>query len=465
VTEPRRVGRYVLGPRLGSGGMAEVMRAHSPGLGLARQEVALKLMHHHLADDPEFVRLFFREAQVASSLRHPNVVNVLESGEDDGTYYLAMELVEGPTLRQLIRAHQGEPFDIQAAVSIVCAVCEGLHHAHERTGSDGTPLCIVHRDVSPGNVLLSSDGTVKLSDFGVATATAAWTSLRSTTGSIRGKIAYMAPEQARGHGVDRRADVFSIANVLYELIEGHRLLQAKGEVELLHELLFAGFGDGRPTRDDCPPALSDVIAQALAGDPDERPPSARAFADALRSACPPMDASALGRYVARFAAAVPAPSPKPSVTAPPAAEPDTETGDLEPPAPAAPTATLHLEPPPSPAPRRSTWPAIAGVLLAGAAAAAWLWVPASEPPRTASVHLSFPPLASSAAAEDPPNEPTPSTEEPAPEPVVAVPEDPPAQTATPPTSRRKSKRPRKRKRRGKGSSLAKPPPNESLFPK
>ena len=443
MTEPRTVGRYVLGARIGAGGMAEVVRARAPGLGLASQDVALKLMHRHLADDPEFVRLFFREAQVASSLRHPNVVGVLESGEDDGTYYLAMELVEGPTLRQLIRGHGGAPFDIAAAVTIVCGLCEGLHHAHERKAPDGTPLCIVHRDVSPGNVLLSTDGAVKLSDFGVATATAAWTSLRSTTGSIRGKVAYMAPEQARAQQVDRRADVFSLGNILFELLEGRRLLQARGEVELLHELIFAGFGDGRPTRADCPPALADAIARALAADPDARFPTALAFADALRAAVTPMDAAPLGRYVARFADVEPPTTP---VRDPEPAVP-TATVSLDVPAP---TATLDVAELAAPPPRRP-WLALAGASALLLAAAAVVFAPNGDPPRSATTGLSF---ATPSATEPPPEAQTPEAEPPEVE-AAPVPVEP---------SSRKSKRTRRKKPRPKPSTLAKPPPNESLFP-
>jgi serine/threonine-protein kinase len=435
--------------------MAEVVRAHAPGLGLARQDVALKLMHRHLADDPDFVKLFFREAQVASSLQHPNVVNVLESGEDEGTYYLAMEFVDGPTLRALIRGHAQTPFDIQAAVTIVAHVCEGLHHAHERKGTDGTALCIVHRDVSPGNVLLSADGAVKLSDFGVATATAAWTSLRSTTGSIRGKVAYMAPEQARGKTVDRRADVFSVGNILFELIEGRRLLQARGEVELLHELLFAGFGDGRPSREDCPPAIADAIARALSQDPEQRFASALEFASVLRAACPPMDAGSLGTYIGRFVDLAPVPEPEddaPTATLD-AGEPSAAP-PAEPPSLVAPTATLDiadLEPAP---PRRRPWIGIAAGVAVVFAGGVVLSTMRAEESRRATVGFAF---------AEPKLAPVPAAP-PAPEPSVQAEPEPDPTPAPAPTTRRKPKQRRKKRPRKKTGGTAKPPPNESLFP-
>ena len=401
------------------------------------------------------MKLFFREAQVASSLQHPNVVNVLESGEDDGTYYLAMEFVDGPTLRALIRGHAETPFDIQAAVTIVANVCEGLHHAHERKGSDGTALCIVHRDVSPGNVLLSADGAVKLSDFGVATATAAWTSLRSTTGSIRGKVAYMAAEQARGKSVDRRADVFSVGNILFELIEGRRLLQARGEVELLHELLFSGFGDGQPTRSDCPPAVAEAIARALSQDADDRFSTALEFATALRNACPPMDAAALGTYIGRFVELTPIAEPDdeaPTATADAVEQPAPPS--VEAPSMVPPTATLDIGDVDAPPPRRRPWIAIAAGIALVVAGGAVVSMTTAEQSRTATVGLAF---AQPKALPPPPVQA-------APEAVVEV--EPEAEPEPPPPSstRRKPKQRRKKKARKKPGGSAKPPPNESLFP-
>ncbi len=444
VGKPRTVGRYVLGDRIGAGGMAEVYRARAPGLGRASQDVALKIMHAHLANEAEFVRLFFREAQVASSLRHPNVVNVLDSGQDERTYFLAMEFVDGLSLRQLIRGvrDSGEPFDISAAVGIMSLVCAGLHHAHARTDEAGNPLGIVHRDVSPGNVLLSVDGAVKLGDFGVATATASWTALRSRTGSIRGKVAYMAPEQARGHSVDRRADVFAVANVLFELVEGHRLLQADGEVELLHELVFGGYGTGKPTREDCPQALADAIARGLSPTPEARFPTALAFAEALRSAHPPMDSASLAKYVQRHRTHAPKSAPSiPGIAAAPPVDPTDVTFALE-------TATVSVGGTPSGS-SRGPLLAIVGAGLLGILGAVVVFQPRGETDRRARAGFSF---TVPTMAPEPVAEPLPVAE-PAPE---APPEPSPEPLSKAPKRRKKSKRRRKKS--------TKPPPSESLFP-
>ncbi len=463
-----RVGRYELGERIGSGGMAEVFRARAPGLGRAMQDVALKRMHAHLAEDPEFVQLFFREAQVASSLNHPNVVNLLESGQDGDVYFLAMELVEGLSLRRLIKAVQAseEPFDVSAAATIVAHVCAGLHHAHERRGESDEPLGIVHRDVSPGNIFLSIDGSVKLGDFGVATATAEWTALRSRTGSIRGKVAYMAPEQARGQAVDRRADVFAIGNVLFELLEGRRLLQAEGEVELLHELVFGGYGDGRVTRKDCPPALVDAIARALAADPQERFPSAAAFSDGLKAAVPLLDATELAGYVGAYhddepTTHVRVENVKPrggattalaDVPAPALSAGETET--LVPRTVALPSSVA------AELPKRRAVAALGAIAAAVAGLLSWRAFAPADGVQTAVVGPlgNVPPLPSPAAVLDapapPPVEASPSEDEDA--------KNPPRRRST--AGKRKQRRRRKSARTAPEASPSRPPPGEALFP-
>ncbi|MEM9457756.1 MAG: serine/threonine-protein kinase [Myxococcota bacterium] len=197
---PSSLGKYTLVRRLGDGGMAQVYLAHTGGLGRAQREVALKVMHPHLVDRPEITSLFFREALVASTLDHPNLVTVLDSGQHQGRCFLAMEFVPGLDLRRLLRAvwSRDEQLPVGVVVAITVAMCAGLHHAHERCDGQGRSLGIVHRDVSPSNVLLSRDGAVKVGDLGVAKAVDSWTAMHSATGTIRGKLGYMAPEQARG---------------------------------------------------------------------------------------------------------------------------------------------------------------------------------------------------------------------------------------------------------------------------
>ena len=280
---PASIGRYALIESIGTGGMAEVFRARGAGLGRAEREVAVKMVHAHLASDPEMLELFHREAQVASTLGHPNLVTVLESGMQEGRGYLVMEYVDGVDLRRLMQRvwAAGRPVPVGVTVAIAAAICAGLHHAHERTDEQGHSLQIVHRDVSPSNVLVSRDGAVKVSDFGVAKAMASWSAVHSAHGTIRGKLGYMAPEQARAGQVDRRADVFATGSVLFEMLAGHRPVQGDNEVEMLHELVYGQIPVVQRSRPDCPPSLADIVARALARDPDERWPTAQAMQQAL----------------------------------------------------------------------------------------------------------------------------------------------------------------------------------------
>src|SRR5215218_10941097 len=197
-------GRYRIIRRLGSGGMADVYSAEDTQLG---REVALKVLYRRLAEDDEFVERFRREASAAAGLQHPNVVQVFDRGEWDGTYYIAMEFLPGRSLKEAVR--DDGPLDPDAAVEITLGVLKALRFAHRRG--------IVHRDIKPHNVMLDAEGRVKVTDFGIARAGA---SDMTETGSIMGTAQYLSPEQAQGHPVDARADLYSIGVVLYELLTG-----------------------------------------------------------------------------------------------------------------------------------------------------------------------------------------------------------------------------------------------------
>jgi serine/threonine protein kinase len=446
------IARYEILARIGAGGMAEVYRARAPGLGRARRLVAVKRMHPHLAESPEFIELFFREAQVASTLDHPNLVAVHESGEDAGQYYLVMEYVDGISLRQLIARVRkaGEAFDVAVAVSIAASICAGLHHAHERCDEDGRALQIVHRDVSPGNVFVSYDGAVKLGDFGVAKATAAWTAMQSTTGTIRGKVAYMAPEQARGDAVDRRADVFAVGNVLFELLTGRRLIPNGGEVEMLHALVFGAYAEPTIDRPDCPPALAKVIARALAREPEQRFATALEMQRALEAVAmeqgvfaPP---SAVAAFVARHAV-----RPLEDGT-----DPNAVTRNVSP--------VLVTTPPPietptltaeaiEDAPARRGWIAIPIVLAMIGAAAAWAFVGTTVTRiETASLHLEATRLLVAAPSLRRELSPPPAA------PREAI------HAATPSKPAKKTTKKKRRRNKASPSKSRKPPRGESLFP-
>src|SRR3954452_4547445 len=197
-------GRYRIIERLGSGGMADVYRAHDEQLG---REVALKVLYRHLAENVDFVERFRREASSAAGLQHPNIVSIFDRGEWEGTYYIAMELIEGRTLKDVIRERGPAPRD--AAVDIVLQILRAARFAHQRG--------VVHRDIKPHNVLIDEEGRVKVADFGIARAGA---SDMTETGSVRGTAQYLSPDQAQGKPVDARWDLYSIGIVLYEMLTG-----------------------------------------------------------------------------------------------------------------------------------------------------------------------------------------------------------------------------------------------------
>src|ERR687892_206214 len=197
-------GRYRVVERLGSGGMADVYCAEDSQLG---RRVALKVLHQRFAEDQQFVERFRREASSAAGLQHPNIVGIYDRGEWDGTYYIAMEYLEGRTLKELVRAHG--PMPPEAAIGVTIQVLRAARFAHKRG--------IVHRDLKPHNVMLDDEGRVKVTDFGIARAGA---SDMTETGSIMGTAQYLSPEQAQGHAVDARSDLYSVGIMLYELLTG-----------------------------------------------------------------------------------------------------------------------------------------------------------------------------------------------------------------------------------------------------
>jgi len=230
-----------------------------------------------MAQDPNFVAMFFSEARLASQLNHPNIAQIIEYGESDGVNFLAMEYVDGPSLRALSRAFRdrGEPLPFSHCARIVAAACEALSHAHELLDPvTGLPLQLVHRDVSPDNILISRGGAVKLVDFGVAKAI---TQVHHTkTGTVKGKLSYMSPEQLRAQPLDRRADVYSLGVVLYELVAGAKPYAARNEVELFDAVLRKGErAPVRSRRPDTPPELERIIDRAMERDRELRYTSCR----------------------------------------------------------------------------------------------------------------------------------------------------------------------------------------------
>jgi len=232
-------GRYELLMQMGTGGMATLYLARIRGPKNFEKLLAIKKIHEHLLGNAEFISMFRDEARIAALIHHPNVVSTYDLGEIDGAYFIAMEYVHGQTLRDVVKAalRRKDPLDWANAVRIVSDVAKGLHAAHELRSHEGEPLGVVHRDVSPQNVLVSYDGHVKLADFGVAYAAEKMTD--TGAGMLKGKVSYMSPEQASGNVIDRRSDIFSLGTVLFEAVTQQRLFKEDTEAATLQTVRVA----------------------------------------------------------------------------------------------------------------------------------------------------------------------------------------------------------------------------------
>jgi beta-lactam-binding protein with PASTA domain/predicted Ser/Thr protein kinase len=261
-------GRYRVVKRLGSGGMADVYCAEDSQLG---RRVALKVLHNRFAEDREFVERFRREASSAAGLQHPNIIAIFDRGEWDGTYYIAMEYVEGRTLKEIIREKGAAP--PEAAIDITLQILRAARYAHKRG--------LVHRDIKPHNVLIDHDGRVRVADFGIARAV---TSDVTETGAIMGTAQYIAPEQAQGHPVDARSDLYSIGVVLYELLTGRVPFDAETPVTVALMQVNEPPIPPMELKPDLPPALDAIVMRALEKDPARRFADADEFIAALESA-------------------------------------------------------------------------------------------------------------------------------------------------------------------------------------
>jgi serine/threonine-protein kinase len=288
--------------RIASGGMASVHFGRLSGpVGFSRV-VAIKTMRPTLARDPEFISMFVDEATLSSRVQHPNVVPVLDVVVEAGQIFIVMEYVHGQSLSALLtEAIQArEPVPIPIATSILCGVLEGLHAAHEARDRRGTSLAIVHRDVSPQNVLVGADGLARIMDFGIAKANSRLSATQE--GQLKGKLSYMAPEQVRGQRVDRRSDVFAAAAVLWGVLAGRRLFRGDDVADTMSQVLGGEVPPLSGFRPDIAPALDAAILAALARDPAQRPQTARDFARAIEAAAPRAAERDVGAWVERLAA-------------------------------------------------------------------------------------------------------------------------------------------------------------------
>jgi serine/threonine-protein kinase len=281
--------------------MATVYLARRGGIAGFQRLVAIKRLHPYLQREQQFVQMFLDEARLAAGIHHPHVVSILEVGASEAGYYLVMEYVEGDTLARLLaRAISGtdETFPIPVAVRVMLDTLEGLHAAHELTDDFGKRLELVHRDVSPQNILVGVDGVTRLTDFGVARALSRLNATRA--GQMKGKLAYMAPEQAKTEDVDRRTDVFAAGIVLWESLCLRRLFKGESDGETLNRILFEPVPRARDTNPAIPAELDAVVAKALARKPEDRFQDCAEFGDALEHAAAACSCLAPVREVSAF---------------------------------------------------------------------------------------------------------------------------------------------------------------------
>jgi serine/threonine protein kinase len=278
-----RYGRYSLIEQIGRGGMAEVFRAVAQGVEGFRRVFVIKRLRPEKSASTELVRMFCDEARLSALLHHPNIVQVYDFGQINGTYFLAMEYLRGKDLSAVMKALRRAKGAVSPplAARIAHQVATGLHYAHTLTRPDGKTLRVVHRDVTPSNVMLQRTGVVKILDFGIAQATNFARQVETGGGRVKGKLAYLSPEQVRLEELDGRSDVFALGVVLWEMLTGQRLFAAENEFLTMRGVLIQPVPPPSSKRPEVPPALDAIVARALQRERDSRYPDAQEMADDL----------------------------------------------------------------------------------------------------------------------------------------------------------------------------------------
>ncbi|MBX3130366.1 MAG: serine/threonine protein kinase [Polyangiaceae bacterium] len=277
------LGRYRIVDEIGVGGMASVHLARADGPGGFQKWVAIKRIHRHLAEDEQFIRMFLDEARIAARISHPNVAQVFDLGKHRDTYWIAMEYLHGEPLREVMRAVEeaaAPQMGPLLAAKLVADSAEGLHAAHELRDKEGNLLNLVHRDVTPHNLFMTYDGAVKVVDFGIAKVAGRLANTRA--GTLKGKLAYMSPEQVRGAAIDRRTDIFALGVVLWELTTGRRLFRMDSDLETLERVQACVVPPPSSIVPDYPVELESIVMRALAKDLERRFQTARDVSRALQ---------------------------------------------------------------------------------------------------------------------------------------------------------------------------------------
>jgi TonB family protein len=434
-------GQYILVERIARGGMAEIWKARMRGLEGFEKLVAIKRILPHLSEDADFVSMFIDEAKLAAQLNHNNIVHIYDLGRLGSSYYIAMEHVEGHDLKDILKqaGERGDPMPIELALFVASKIAAALDYAHRKRDFENKELGIVHRDVSPQNVLISAEGDIKLCDFGIAKATSKVS--HTQAGALKGKLQYMSPEQAWGRPIDRRSDIFALATVLFEMLTGRRLFAGDNEISVLEQVREAQVEPPSKFNEEAGAEIDALVLRALQRDPEARYQTAAEMArdiDAILYAFRPTPTSAdLAIYMDRIYAPAPEPlleafeGPKPAEPVavpvpsipPPAATPSSAPRPM-PLAPASSVATFESRAGSAPAARqkkrRLAIPLAAGLMLVAAAVVGAILLtgkrdaasattvparPAAVPaPAPASQRITTPPPVQLAATTAPPAE-------------------------------------------------------------
>jgi TonB family protein len=370
-----KFGQYVLIEKIATGGMAEVWKARMRGVEGFQKIVAIKKILPHLSDNQDFIEMFVDEAKLAAQLNHNNIIHIYDLGKIQSSYYIAMEYIDGFDLKTILKRAQerDQPMQVELALFIASKIAAALDYAHRKRDFDDRDLGLVHRDVSPQNVLISQEGDIKLCDFGIAKA--ASKASHTQAGALKGKLQYMSPEQAWGRAIDKRSDVFALSAVLFEMLTGRRLFTGDNELSILEQVREARVVAPSQTNDEVTPDIDRIVLKALSKDPAQRYQTAGEMArdlDAILYTFRPTPTSAdLAIYMHRLSTSEPipvepepepVPPPKPAVVAAPAYVPT--------PAPAyAPIAAAPVAEPSYAAPDEHREPGKSPMMLIGIAAA------------------------------------------------------------------------------------------------
>jgi serine/threonine protein kinase len=414
----RLFGRYILYDAIASGGMASVHFGRLTGAAGFARTVAIKRMHPQHAQDPDFVAMFVDEARLAARIRHPNVIPTLDVVAEGGEILLVMEYVDGESLSRMLRAKAGgalRPFPPRIACAILGGVMGGLHAAHEAKDEQGAPLNLIHRDVSPQNILVGVDGVARIFDFGIAKAA---TRLQQTRdGKVKGKLGYMAPEQLRGRAVTRTADIYSASVVLWETLTGRRLFHGESEGEVVEHVLLGAAQPPSRYAPGLPVALDDLVLRGLASDPAARFATAAQMGASLEQASAWATPSEIGAWLReragteiaereRRVAEIESSSSMAAVVTPALPEPPTEATHVEGDGASASRGRAHT--------RRRLGIALATLAAGVIALVAWQRSTRAAPAAT-------PPVSTPTAVVDRTADPTPPAPQPPPSAVPAAP--------------------------------------------